>query len=212
MEVKDYPANNSISKGLTVKSESASNSLDNASTEKKVEKVITSTAKKKKKGFFGKLMGTFVPEDVKDVKSYIFTDVVVPAVKGIISDTIEKLLYGGNSRRSSSDRFASGRVSYRSYYDSGKERGSESRGSISYTYDDIVIPDRGDAQTVVEKMDEMLEQYGYVSVADYYDLVGIVGNYTDNNYGWNDLANLRIDRVREGFLIRLPKASPINRK
>ena len=58
-------------------------------------------------------------------------------------------------------------------------------------------------------MDEIIDMYGRVSVADLYDLVGITGNYTDNNYGWTNLASAEPIRVRDGYVIKLPKAMPI---
>ena len=55
-------------------------------------------------------------------------------------------------------------------------------------------------------MDDILEKYGMVSVADLYDLVGVTGNYTDNKYGWTNLSNAEIVRVRDGYQIKLPRA------
>mgnify|MGYP006874877087 FL=1 len=45
-----------------------------------------------------------------------------------------------------------------------------------------------------------------VSVADLYDLVGITGKVTDNNFGWTDLRNASVTRDRDGYLINLPRA------
>lgn len=52
--------------------------------EKRVEKVVSGSVKSKKKNGLQKITNVFVPEDVDDVKSYIFEDIVVPAVKDII--------------------------------------------------------------------------------------------------------------------------------
>ena len=59
-------------------------------------------------------------------------------------------------------------------------------------------------------MDELLETYGIVSVADLYELVGIIGNYTDNKYGWTNLRNAEPIRVNGGYLLKLPKVCPID--
>jgi hypothetical protein len=59
-------------------------------------------------------------------------------------------------------------------------------------------------------MDELIETYGLVRVADLYDLVGITGNYTDNKYGWMNIRNADIVRVRDGYMIKLPRAMPID--
>lgn len=79
-----------------------------------------------------------------------------------------------------------------------------------YDYDDIILESRGEAEDVLERMDELIATYQLVSVADFYDLVGVSGNYTDNKYGWTDIRNASVIRVRDGYMIKLPKALPLN--
>lgn len=179
-------------------------------TEKKVEKIISGSAKSKKKSGLQKITNVFVPEDVDDVKSYIFEDIVVPAVKDIILDAVRAFLgVNGNSRGKSS---SASKISYRKYYDDRERRDRESsnRTRTGYEYDDIILDNRGEAEDVLSRMDELIDTYGVVSVADFYDLVGIIGNYTDNKYGWSDIRNASVVRVREGYMIKLPKALPLN--
>jgi len=181
--------------------------------EKKVEKVITGTAKSKKKSEFQKFMDIFI-EDIDNVKSYILLDVLIPAIKKAISDIvtngIDMLLYGGTGRTKSNS--PASKVSYRSYYDGGNVRRDYStvRTKIGYSYDDIILDSRGEAEEVLSKMDELISTYGVVSVADLYDLVGITGNYTDNKYGWTDIRSASVIRVRDGYMLKLPKALPLN--
>ena len=59
-------------------------------------------------------------------------------------------------------------------------------------------------------MEELIDMYQLVSVADFYDLVGVSGNYTDNRYGWTNVRNAYVVRVRDGYMIKLPKALPLN--
>lgn len=182
---------------------------------KKVEKVVTGVAKVKKKSEVSKLKDIFISEDASNVKSYIIMDVLVPAIKKAIADIvtngIDMILYGetGHSKRSSS----SSKISYRSYYDRRDDDRRYDRDSSrvkqGYEYDDVIIETRGEADAVISRMDEIIDMYGRVSVADLYDLVGITGNYTDNNYGWTNLASAEPIRVRDGYIIKLPKAMPI---
>ena len=67
-----------------------------------------------------------------------------------------------------------------------------------------------DQEDVLMRMDELMETYGLVRVADLYDLVGITGNYTDNKYGWTNIRNAEIVRVRDGYMIKMPRAVPID--
>ena len=59
-------------------------------------------------------------------------------------------------------------------------------------------------------MEELISMYGLVSVADLYELVGITGSYTDNKYGWYDIRSASVVRVRDGYLLKFPKAIPLN--
>ena len=80
----------------------------------------------------------------------------------------------------------------------------------SYSYDDIILSTRGEAEDVLTRMDELMDKYGLVRVADLYDLVGITGNYTDNKYGWTNIRNAKITRLRDGYMIEMPRAVPID--
>lgn len=179
------------------------------SSERKVEKVVKGSVKTKKKN---KFTDVFISEDAANVKSYVLMDVLVPAIKkaisDIVTDGIDMILYGetGRTKKRSSN---SSYVSYRSYSD--KDRRDERRSShrSGYRYDDIILESRGEAEEVLERMDELLDTYGVVSVADLYDLVGITGNYTDNKYGWTNIRNAEPVRVRDGYMLRLPKPLPI---
>lgn len=184
-------------------------------TEKKVEKVVTGTVKVKKKNGIDKFANVFISEDIKNVKSYILMDVLVPAikkaVKDIVTDGIEMILYGesGRSKRSSSG------ASYISYNRFSDRRDDDRRlsGSVTrtgYSHDDIILETRGEAEEVLSRMDELISTYGVVSVADLYDLVGKSCNYTDNKYGWTNIRNAEPIRVRDGYMLKLPKALPID--
>lgn len=174
---------------------------------KKVEKVITGKVKTKKKGGLRKLSDIFKPEDTANVKSYILFDVIVPTLKkfidDIVSDGIHMLLYGesGDIKKKSS---YSSKISYGRYYEE-REKPSYNRLKPQYELDDIILDSRGEAEEVLRQLDELIEMYDMVSVADLYDLLGISCNYTDNNYGWENIRNAKIIRVRDGYLLNLPK-------
>lgn len=190
---------------------------DNVKPEdRKIEKVVTGVVKTKKKSKISQAMDNFISEDAKNVKSYVFGEVLIPAIKkaisDIVTDGIDIILYGearGRNKRSTADR-----VSYRSYYDDrgGRNRMNERQAIMagSYSYDDIILSTRGEAEDVLSRMDELIETYGLVRVADLYDLVGITGNYTDNKYGWMNIRNAEIIRVRNGYMIKMPRAVPID--
>lgn len=178
-------------------------------TEKKVEKVVKGTVVKKKNGV-RKFTDIFISEDVANVKSYVLMEVLVPAVKkaisDIVTDGIDMILYGSTGGRKKSSTNAS-YVSYRSYSDKKDDRYYDSRSTrTGYSYDDIILNTRSEAEEVLLSMNELLDRYGVVSVADLYDLVGVTGNYTDNRYGWTNIRNAEVVRVRDGYLLKFPRA------
>lgn len=185
---------------------------DEKREDKRVEKVVTGKVKTKENGM-RKLTDIFISEDVSNVKNYIIYDVVVPALKKAIYDlvvgTLDMSLYGG---RGGGNRPKADKISYRDYNDISR-RDDRSYGktttSSGYSYDDIVLESRGEAETVLSRMDEIMEEYSFVRVADLYDLVGVTGSFTDNNYGWTNIRNAKIVRVRDGYKIDMPRALPL---
>jgi hypothetical protein len=182
-----------------------------AKDEKKVEKVVSGVVRTKKKNEMQKLADVFISEDISNVGSYVLMDVLVPAIKKAVSDIItngvDMILYGGSGGKSRGGSQAS-KISYRSYYDRSNDRRpiNDIRTRTRYSYDNIVLDNRGEAEEVLYRMDELVEKYGLVSVADLYDLVGISHDYTDNNYGWTNLGTACVVRVQDGYMLKLPRA------
>lgn len=189
--------------------------IQDLNKEKKVEKIVTGSVKAKKKNKIQRLADIFISEDVESVKSYILLDVLVPAIKKAISDIvtigIDMILNGGSEK--TREKPPSARVSYGGFYERESSRRKEygySGTRAGYNYGEIILDNRMEAKEVLSKMDELISTYGLVSVADLYDLVGISGNYTDNKYGWTDIRSARILPVEDGYIIKLPKAMPLN--
>ena len=172
---------------------------------KKVQPVVKGKVVKKTNNV-RKLTDIFVSEDAKNIKSYVLMDVLVPAVKKAISDIvtngIDMILYGesGRSKRRSTGDY----VSY-NRYSSSDSRDRDYSGSSRYSYDDIVFENRRDAEEVLDELYKILNKYHIVSVADLYDLVDMSGNYTDYNYGWNNLNGSDVIHTRDGYILKLPR-------
>lgn len=182
--------------------------------EKKVEKVVTGVVKTKKKSELNKFANAFISEEAKDLKGYIFMDVLVPAIKNTIYDmvtnSLSMIFFKGPNRSKKSSGVSN--ISYRSYYDDQRDRyrTDPPRTRTGYNYDDIVLETRMEAEEVIARMDELVDTYGVVSVADLYDLIGKTAEYTDNKYGWTNIRNAEAIRVRDGYMLKLPKVAPIN--
>jgi hypothetical protein len=185
-----------------------------APAERRVEKVVKGKVQtRENKG--RKLTDIFISEDVSNVKSYIFMDVLVPAIKkaisDIVTDGIDMVLYGGTGRSKKSS--SGSKVSYRSYYDDRPDRRESSSYSnrTRFDYDDILFDSRVEAEKVYREMEEVIDKYGYCSVADMYDMAGVTPPFTANKFGWTSVRNAEIVRVRGGdYVIKLPKITPFD--
>lgn len=187
-----------------------------ATTENRRAKKVVSGKVTTKENNTRKFAGLFVSEDAANVKSYVLMDVLVPAIKkaisDIVTDGIDMILYGESRGKKSR---SSGGVSYRSYYDDrdrrdrDRDRGDR-RASGRFDYDDIVFDTRGDAELVKEQMLDIIDQYGMVAVADMYDLAGLSVPYTASKYGWFNIRTAEVTRVHNGYILKLPKAMPID--
>lgn len=185
-------------------------SNDDASAQKKVDKVVKGHVTIKKKSLGRKFVDTFFGEDVVDVKGYIINDVLIPALKNtiddVVSDGIKLILFGevkgGNSRKGNGRPY----VSYdRAYSKDRREDCGRASSRARYEFGDAILDNRGDAEEILSNLVDIIEDYGAASVADLHDMLGVTGAFTDNYWGWTDLSNATVRRVREGYLLDLPK-------
>ena len=182
-------------------------------TDKKIEKVVKGTVKTRKRNGVTKLKDVFVNEDAKNVKSYIFSDVLVPAIKkllyDIVNDGASMLLFGNTS--AGRKKTIGSNVSYRQFYDT-KVEDRRPVSSSRFDYDDLVFESRGEAEAALSKMDEVIDVYGTVSIADLYDMCDLTAPYTSNRYGWSNIQTAEVARLRDGgYVLKLPRALPISK-
>lgn len=196
---------------------------------KEIEKVVlTGEVVVKKKSIGTKFREVFIEADFRNVRQYVFWDVLIPAARDTVTDMVKKgvdrLIYGETAIRRR-DYGPGPRVTYNRAIDRGYvDRGyrdpmtSPPRGrmpsarepqSQRYNQDTFILTTREDAATVLERMNDVLDQVEVVTLADLNDLIGLPSNYIDNRWGWINLRDVQIRQVREGWLLDLPAAEPI---
>lgn len=185
---------------------------------KKLEKVTTGKVTVKKKSETAKFAEKIISaEDVGNIKTYLIDDVIIPTIKNTIWDaftnTLDMVLFGGTGR--SKKRSTAEKISYRNFYDKQDDRRrygmtTKTKVSNAYAMDDISFDSRGEAEEVLTRMEEVLDSYPFVTVADLCDLAGITGNYTDNKYGWTNLRSAEVVRTYKGYKLKLPRAMAID--
>lgn len=173
-----------------------------------LQKIIKSEAKVKKPSSVRKFAEVFLAEDIDSIKSAVWNDYIVPYTKKTIIGAVDFMLNGRNSTVNR-NQYSNSRYGYTSYntinqpprpVDSYKPR------SNRHDYNTIAIDSKGEAEAVLFAMEERIRDYGRVSIADFYDLIGIDCDFTDYKYGWNDLSNTYIHRMNDGYSIHFDKA------
>jgi hypothetical protein len=202
--MEDYKPNSNLSK------------QQKAETERnpRAQKIVSGTVITKKPSKAKKITSEFIQEDVGNIKNYVVFDVLIPSLKKMIFEGVTNafgMLLGQNSaKRNTTSSSGISRISYGRYYDSPTYAQPRINHGTTFDFDNIILSSIGEANAVLTQMDDILEQYKIVTVADLYDLLGLVPPHTANNYGWTDLRTARADRVSEGYLLRLPRAVPVD--
>lgn len=182
-----------------------------AKPEKTEERQIIPVAHAKGTRKRNKFVNSVISEEAGNVKNYILGDVLIPALKKAISDVvtngIDMILYGETGHTSKN---RGSKISYIDYGRSYRDRDRRDYRVASYDYDDLVFETRGEAEIILDNLYEILDRYKVATVADLYDLAGERGRYTDNKFGWTDLGTASVVRIRDGYVIKLPRALAID--
>lgn len=188
----------------------AQQSIEEANS-KKLESVVSGNVSMRKKTTLKKVADIFFQKDINDVKSYLIMDVLIPEIRdtlyNLVMNGLDMMLYDGKRTRKSSSNTM--RVNYSAKYNnqtSITETSSSPRTKSGLNFDDVVFDDRMDAEEVLNQMLNIIEQYDSVSVADFCELAGIPGEYTDRKYGWTSLGAAEVKRISGGgYILKLPR-------
>lgn len=213
----DYPSNSHKVKDNTV-----------APEPKKIEPIeLTGEVRRRKTPLGKRFSQTFIGGDANSVMHYVVFQVLVPAAKDMMSDAvsqgIDRMLYGESARSSSNRRSSgvtSGYVSYnrmssnkpRSGMDEFARREPSRRTRVNHDFGEIILATRVEAEEVIKRLYDIIDQYETATVADLYELVGMTPNYTDAKWGWGPGGLQGAQAVRErggGYALDLPKPEPV---
>lgn len=193
------------------RSNSHKSRVNEASPKKeRVKKVISGKASFKKDSGIDKFAHVFLGADIEDIRRYIISDVIIPKAKSTILDTVQAVLYGKSYRPNTQN---TSKVSYRSYYSDDipkSNQSSQSEPNQKPDYQNIVLETRSDAEDVLDSMDDMIGRFKKASVFDLMDLIGKDCDYTWDRYGWTSLKNAEVIPSKNGYWLKLPKATLLN--
>ena len=171
------------------------------------------------KSFFG-------GNTVNQIKSYLISDVLIPAVKGFVEDSVLAILDNvlhpdtsnvNYSKRSGLPRNNNERIRYDQVSKRSNLRSvgvSDSRKSPE-DYNNLVYASRGEAEVTLRRLYDIVSEFGVASVYDYYKLNGVTGEWSTDKYGW-DIDSFpdprsfgKVRHVPGGYSIILPRVSVI---
>lgn len=208
---------------IPVAKEVANEVVETDLEKKTLEKVVSVQPRKVKKSLINRLVSGIVgPDGASGIGEYVNEEIIKPAIKNIIVDAVNSginmLMYGDRGGVHHRGRnYGSGyrrdyqnsnqRTNYTSRYTqhnpeptrSGNDRGRR-------TIEEYLIEDRFEAASVLTTLTEAADTYGHVSVADYYDLIGVEQAFTDHSYGWtfDSIVRATVISVRGGYVIKFP--------
>lgn len=189
----------------------------------KIEKVVSGEVIKRNKSLGRKFKDIFFDGQFKAAAKYIVTGVLLPSFKNMVVDAttkgVERMVYGENApRRPPTSILDYGRpkISYNTIADRSVRPGRSvmlpdqpplmnSRRDVG----EIILPNREDAELVLERLNDIIEKYEVASVSDLCELIGLPSTYVDNQWGWTSLGYSGIRQIREGYLLDLPTLKPI---
>lgn len=77
--------------------------------------------------------------------------------------------------------------------------------TCGFGIDQVSFGSRKEAANVLHRLADILDQYGTVTVADFYDEAGVARpSYSGMDYGWKDIGDAYVVKVRSGWSISLP--------
>ena len=191
----------------------------------KIQKLTTGPVILKKKGFGSRFKDAFTGDDGRGVLEHVLWDVLIPSAKDMIADAgqeaLNRALYGDSrsGRRPSPTNYASryaastiaSRVNYSrpSTISDPREKAKVKSQSVNPTrgqvdFQDIILSTRVEAENIIYKMNEFVDQFEQVTIADLLELVGVTAEFTDQRYGWTDVTGARPRKMRDGYLLDLP--------
>ena len=209
MSIPNSPPNNEESKRRTTE-------------EKDIKRITSEEPTRRKKSLRKQFSETFVAGDAKTAVRYVVFDVLIPAAKDMIAEAgaqgIEKLIFGDTRRggrgTTPPPSGPTGYVNYNRYAmqsrQTAPQRAISRQGRARHDFDEIVLSARVEAEEVIDRLFEVVSQYGSATVADLYELVGLPSEHTDNKWGWTALRGAGVSRVRGGFLLDLPEPTPLD--
>lgn len=146
----------------------------------------------------------------KDVGNYVLHDVLIPYFK----DTVYNIIMGGlnaffyNGKKSVGRAFSAGQKAFNANATADVGISTAIGPDRRFDFVNVAFPTKDDADDALEKMQDILDEYPTVSVANFYSIAGVKNdNYMANDWGWRRgaLESATVGLTPNGYVITFPK-------
>ena len=186
----------------------------NSQGQEKPRKVVAEPARERK-SVGSRFKETFFGQSFEEVKDYVVWDIMMPALKDFLYNLPQVILgalfYGDSDYRKPNSRHTdytkpSSTSSGTSRRNSSVEVSSNPR---DYNFERFEFRSRSEAMDVLYEMKGEIEEYGIVSVADFYRMIGQdnLATWISERDGWDNLESARVIPKRGMFVLSLPRPS-----
>lgn len=239
MSEEEYPSNSNASrlrpsvpveppKGVRP---SAAKPSEKPEDRPQAEKAIEGTVQVQRKPIGARFKAIFTGVSPKDIVDDVVDQVIIPGTMNLLHDmglqALDRVFGKSTTRMGNAARTmvtSATHVAYNRFSQPGVQasnvRPAETRPPVSMTrrgqanfdFEELEFETRRDASIILDLMYDHLEQYGSVSVAEFYGWADVKGNFTDRNWGWKALEGAGPTRTRSGrFVLNLPAPTDLNR-
>lgn len=213
----DFPGNSKKSKSEVI-----------VSTEEDQEdkKVASGRIVHRNKGIGRRFRDVFLGSEVKSIPDLLVEEVLVPQLKKTFSDmvrgvfdglnnAVDLVLFGEGSNARRERRLGGVKIDYsRRSTERRRERDDRTRlrSRSHHNFDDILFDSRSEAIDVRDRLIELLYEYDFVTVNDFYEAADIEPvSITDSDYGWDNLSSAVVKTSRDGgYYISFPRPRRID--
>ena len=151
---------------------------------------------------------------ITDAITLAFTELIIPAGRDLLFNVVtsvsQTLIYGESEPPSTSNGV--NRIPYSSISNYNRVGRPTSRVQKirQRPEDGFVFERKSDADTIIEELREACDSFGVVTVQALYEICDKTAPYTANKYGWMNLDDARVERTRDGYVLKLPRSMPLD--
>ena len=213
----EFPPNSHASK-----ERSPARSAEKTPETKDVPRIVTGKVVQRKKPLHKKFFEAFRPEDGVGFVEHTVLEVLIPGIKGSMADAattaIEDALgVGRGPRRRGNGSYTSYNRMSEARPRRGRERDRDDERRprrdaprTSHDHREHILDSRVEAEEVIDMLNEMISMYDVATRRDLLSMLGEPHEFTDVDWGWTDLRGARVHKIREGYLLDLPRAVPLD--